>query len=483
MPYNMMIYSVGGGNLDDNMEEELEDLMLYRELDSTNVAIFVQMKYSSAEGIRQQKLRSKNKFGEKYVPGGKPATVYRYEMTDDLMPLEDKKDDINHYFELTAAERWGDAHAEMFQPDSVASFVRYCKREAPADNYVMVMYGHGSGWAVDAPEDQYHDVGMSHIGVLLDDNLKQRAMTARELRQGLERAGVHLKLLYLDCCMLNNIEFLSELTGVTDYVIASGHTNRGGSFSHFLKALESIAQGCDFKREMTAYLDSVALEHNDYLPPSKDTKVPMNKDFVLTDMKKLPAVWGAMRRFIDYLCKYEAGSDDDYVEASTKCYQYFNDEPMYDMLDYCRLLVEGPYRDSQELRGIYNELKRAVRAAQVYHAYALDHTELKVNYPLSYSITLGAQGKLQDNFKEGYSGDHLGYRCYNDEGHPVLWQASRNRFLAITDEAPNVQTEWKNTIYTTEFEKRTGWSRWLKLNPAMPLHNPPYNDNYDHYRK
>jgi len=65
------------------------------------------------------------------VPGGKPATVYRYEMTDDLMPLEDKKDDINHYFELTAAERWGDAHAEMFQPDSVASFVRYCKREAP----------------------------------------------------------------------------------------------------------------------------------------------------------------------------------------------------------------------------------------------------------------------------------------------------------------------------------------------------------------
>ena len=481
-PFNLMIYGVGGGNLDDNIEDELREFLPDIDSESSNVNVFVQMKYSSPEGLKQQDLRLKNMFGERYVPGGKPACVYRYELTYDQLPDAQQQKGY-HFLELTDHDLWGGSEAEMFQPDSLASFVRYCRQEAPADNYVLILTGHGSGWAVGDPDDLYPKICMSHIGVLLDDNLQERAMTARELRQGLERAGIHLKLLYLDCCMLNNIEFLSELTGVTDYVMASGHSNRGGSYVHMLAALENIADGKSFEREMSAYLDSVAAQHNDYLPEDKDTKVPLNKDFVLTDMRKLPAVWDPMRRFVNFLCTHLTNKPADYVMPSSQCYQYFNDDPLYDLLDYCRQMVDGPYKDSEELRAIYADLKRTVQAAQVHHAYALDHTDLKVDYPLSYSITLGAKGKLIANYDEQRIDDLLGYLCYDNEGQPVLWQASINKYLTIEWGMSNPQLVWANTMLPTEFERRTGWSRWLMKNPMMPINNPPYDDKYDHYRK
>ena len=479
-PFNLMVYAIGGGNLDDNIEGELKDLLPDPDAGSTDANVFVQMKYSSPKGLKQETSRMKNKYEYNYVPGGRPGFVYRYELTNDQLP--DAQKNIKNFLDLTDNDLWGGSEAEMFQPDSLASFVRFCKKEAPADNYILILTGHGSGWAVGDPDDLYPNICMSHIGVLLDDNLQDRAMTARELRQGLERAGIHLKLLYLDCCMLNNIEFLSELTGVTDYVMASGHSNRGGSYEHLLTALENIAQGKSFESEMSAYLDSVAAQHNDYLPEDKGTKVPLNKDFVLTDMRKLPAVWEPMRRFVNFLCTHLTNNSADYVTPSSKCYQYFNDDPMYDLLDYCRLLVEGPYKDSQELRAIYADLKRAIQAAQVHHAYALDHTGLKVDYPLSYSVTLGALGKLTANYEEQRIDDLLGYLCYDNEGQPVLWQASSNKYITIEWGMSNPQLVWAKTMIPTEFERRTGWSRWLMKNPMMPIHNPPYNDKYDRYR-
>ena len=481
-PFNLMVYAMVGNNLDDNIEEELVDLLTDPDSESNDVSAFVQMKYSSPDGLKQQISRALNTLEMKYIPGGKPGQVYRYQLTYDRLP-ETQQKNCYHYLNLTDNDLWGDSKAEMFQPDSVASFVRYCKNEAPADNYILILTGHGTGWAVEDPDELYPNICQSHIAVLTDDNLQQRAMTARELRQGLERAGVHLKLLYLDCCMLNNIEFLSELTGVTDYVMASGHTNRGGSYEHLQTALQNIVEGGDFEREMSAYLDSVAAQHNDYLPEDKDTKVPLNKDFVLTDMRKLPAVWEPMHRFVNYLCTHLSNKSSDYISPSSKCYQFFNDAPMYDLLDYCRQLVEGPYKDSEELRAIYDDLKHAIQAAQVHHAYALDHTDLKVDYPLSYSITLGAKGKIIAYFEEQRIDDLLGYLCYDNLGQPVLWQASINKYITIDWAMPNPQLVWANTILPTEFERRTGWSRWLMKNPMMPFHNPPYDDKYDHYRK
>ena len=68
-PFNLMIYGVGGGNLDDNIEDELREFLPDIDSESSNVNVFVQMKYSSPEGLKQQDLRLKNMFGERYVPG------------------------------------------------------------------------------------------------------------------------------------------------------------------------------------------------------------------------------------------------------------------------------------------------------------------------------------------------------------------------------------------------------------------------------
>ena len=177
-PFNLMVYALGGNNLDDNIEEELVDLLTDPDSESDDVSAFVQMKYSSPDGLKQQISRALNTLEMKYIPGGKPGQVYRYQLTYDRLP-ETQQKNCYHYLNLTNNDLWGDSKAEMFQPDSVASFVRYCKNEAPADNYILILTGHGTGWAVEDPDELYPNICQSHIAVLTDDNLQQRAMTAR----------------------------------------------------------------------------------------------------------------------------------------------------------------------------------------------------------------------------------------------------------------------------------------------------------------
>jgi hypothetical protein len=193
-----------------------------------------------------------------------------------------------------------------------------------------------------------------------------------------------------------------------------------------------------------------------------------------------------MRRFVNFLCTHLTNNSADYVTPSSKCYQYFNDDPMYDLLDYCRLLVEGPYKDSQELRAIYADLKRAIQAAQVHHAYALDHTGLKVDYPLSYSVTLGA--KMADDNKpairtRGYhKNNNKFYYLYNvEDGDQLLYWDGETTYDPKYSENKPYQS-FANTYYKTEFDKKVGWSRIFKLNPYFPKNNPPTDDEDDHLR-
>ena len=68
----------------------------------------------------------KNKYEYNYVPGGRPGFVYRYELTNDQLP--DAQKNIKNFLDLTDNDLWGGSEAEMFQPDSLASFVRYCRQ-------------------------------------------------------------------------------------------------------------------------------------------------------------------------------------------------------------------------------------------------------------------------------------------------------------------------------------------------------------------
>ena len=212
--YTVMLYTVGGGNLDSQIETDIKRAANAIKADSKKVRYLVQYKYSSQAGINKSLS---------FTPSGKAGHVYRYEASPSIVNTEKSpalllKDD---YLYGTQHEK-----AEFFQPDSIANFIKYCKKVAPAKNYILVFSDHGGGYSVNQDYlKSLEKVGTR--GLVFDDNLGGRGITCKEIRTALETSGIHLTMLYFDCCLMNNMETLSELTELTDYVLASGHTNAG----------------------------------------------------------------------------------------------------------------------------------------------------------------------------------------------------------------------------------------------------------------
>ena len=54
------------------------------------------------------------------------------------------------------------------------------------------------------------------------------------------------------------------------------------------------------------------------------------------------------------------------------------------------------------------------------------------------------------------------------------WKASGTKYSTN-----NPAYNWTYSYAKSVFEQKTGWTRWVKLNPVMPFNNPPFGDDGD----
>ena len=477
--YTVMLYTAGGGDLDYNLEMDMRRAATAMEKPDSRVRILVQYKYSNY--LWNYKYNTPVK--EEYPHSGKASHVYRYEVTHDLLNDTTGR---KPFIKLNDGMLYGNQHAkaEFYQPDSLANFIRYCQRTAPAKNYILVVSDHGGGYTVIHDYDkslQPQQTGNSLTrGCVYDDHLNDAAISIKELRQGIERSGVKLKMLNFDCCLMNMMENLSELIGLTDYTLASGHTTYGEEWGSFVKHLRQAADTGNFEQAMTQYAETIC-DFNRNLYTKQNATSARDVDFALTDMRKFPAVLTALKAFTDYivdnfpkLTKEELASLDI---PATSCYQYYWERPFYDLEDYCNLLANvayDGYRSDSELMLLRKKLTAAIDEAQVTHVYSYNSDDRDAYRDLSYSVTLGSKGLIfyrQDPEKPWL------VTCYNHLGEKVIYDVISNQGEKQGQAIPAYA--WSNSYRLTAFDQQTGWSRWMMLNPEFPVGNPPTTKFYD----
>ena len=86
------------------------------------------------------------------------------------------------------------------------------KSHAPADNYGLILWSHGSGWLQNGMEPP--TASAKSFG---DD--RGYAMNVTTLATVLD--GENFDYVYFDCCYMGGVEVAYELRGVTDHIIAS----------------------------------------------------------------------------------------------------------------------------------------------------------------------------------------------------------------------------------------------------------------------
>ena len=125
------------------------------------------------------------------------------------------------------------------------------------------------------------------------------------------------------------------------------------------------------------------------------------------------------------------------------------------------------------------DTENGLEGAIVYHAYALHYVS---NLPddaeapkLSMNINMGAKGRIQSSFEATESGS---FSCFDSEGKQWFFLPNGTSTWTQGDKT-DVKYNWQYSYALSTFDAKTGWSRWLKLNPVMPYGNPPIGDDGD----
>lgn len=474
--YTVIVYANGGENLDNYIEKDIANAaeFLSTKGDDYSVRMAVYMKYSSQKGLDGQ---------ANYTPGGKAGEVYGYEVDSECYKNRTRKDQY-----LALSDNWIIDHSDapMFMPSYISSVLKDAAKNLPAENYILIVAGHANGWCVDE-DGEYPAPNKMPTAAITDANYSKRAITAKELAAGIRQAGINVSTVVFDCCMQNSIEYLSELTDVPGlkYTLASGHTTHGGDYSDLISELFHAAHGeISLVDALSNYSETYAEEHAGDYEEYHDI-VLMNIDFAVVDLAKLKDTWTPIKNIVDYLCaNYKSADSAKYAIPARNCYQYYNKDSKYDLLDYLTLMEnEGaPYENDAQYERLLTAVDDALDACILHHAYSLNYTDESAKPKdaaekfVTISINLGAKGRLQDVFDT--NGENY-FTCYDYEGKPWHFYPSGATTWKTGDEQLSPEYNWTYSYDKSTFDQQTGWTRWLKLNPVMPYDNPPHGDDGD----
>lgn len=332
--YTLMLYGCGGGDLDDFMMLNLHEAVLTGANDKV-------------------KMTGQVKFSAEYQDDPKMKGTHRF-------ILQNKDGD-----EPFDAMETLDASLPLYEPENLADFIRWSKRQCPAKNYILILWNHGNGWypLSDAPKTR---------GILADDNVGELMMSLDELVEGVKQSDTHLKMIYYDACLMAMLENFCGLAEVADYALGAAHITPGlgGDYASLIGNLRTAS---GLEAAMKQYCRELMAHWSVY---------DSDLDISLTDLSRLNPVTALLRQISDELVTSYDDYREEYDEATCACYRLDSSYPFFDLMDYVQNLAVTS--ENAKLIGLSSELHRATDAAIVCRETS------KALYPqeISWGITL-----------------------------------------------------------------------------------------------
>ena len=185
----------------------------------------------------------------------------------------------------------------MNRPGDLADFISFGEEYFPAENYTLVLWGHGGGIPAGFGNDQLGD----YYEVLEDF----------EIRDELENAGVKFDAVIFDCCNMCTLEMARALDGYADYMVgAESYVNGIGIY--YTEWLESL------NGDVRSFCEKIV---KDYMKDSNNNGMVASMSVIRLDM--MDEVYQA---YIDYLTEVkdmmDAGDYISYYQARGNCGYY-----------------------------------------------------------------------------------------------------------------------------------------------------------------
>ena len=444
--YTVFVYGNAGGTMDAIIEygfwEKIQPLLK----DHNNVRVVCFYKYG------KKPSDEKNSYPGKYAD---PGDIVWFDLND-TTNLENIR---NGGLRALGYEKEAQA-MKLCDPKTVSAFIQISSLVCPAEQYVFSIWGHGNGLSpmTDVP-GKYEDTAAASAtrGVIADEWNESEELDMYELSTVIRSAGLNrLNTIFFHNCLMGNMETLTELRGLSDYIVASAHLleSEGELLTEYVRGLlekgnteDAIAQM--FERVHPKWEQSYH-GFNDEDAGSK-TEYWNNGDYKLIRTAKLDAIISATKRLADRLLALYPTQKDAIDKATKEVYRFhtyienkqFPDKskgnsymtPFFDLADYAHLLTKET--GDAEMTAISASLDKAFSEAFVHYADVSTNEQHLDHYTLSVCLT--------DN---------------------IIYTAN---FISFH---PNALCNFDQGYEQTTFHKLTGWGNWLRTNQQQLWGNP-----------
>ena len=445
--YTVLVYGNAGGNMDMVIEcgfwEKIKPLLK----DHNNVRVVCFYKYG------MKPTDEKNSYPGKYAD---PGDIVWFDLND-TTNLENIR---NGGLQAYGYEKEAQA-MKLCDPKTVSAFIQISSLVCPAEQYVFSIWGHGTGLNPmnDVP-GKYEDPAAAPAtrGVIADEWNESEELDMYELSTAIRSAGLNrLNTIFFHNCLMGNMETLTELRGLSDYIVASAHllSSGGELLTEYVRGLLEKGNTEDAVAQM---FERVHPEwEQSYHDKKKENGIIKeswkNGDYKLIRTNKLDAIIDDAKRLADRLVALYPTQKEAIDKATTGVYRFYLPYPdsdymaytfvypFVDLADYARLLAKET--GDAEMAAISSDLDKAFSEAFVHYVDVSTNEQHLDHYTLSVCLInnkLYTENALTSKvIKNIYSN----FRCYFDQGYEQ-----------------------------TTFHKLTGWGNWLRTNQQLLWGNP-----------
>lgn len=428
--YTIFVYGNAGGKMDYCIEESFWEEVKPLLTDSNNVRVVCFYKY-----------------GKDLPEEGKPYTG-KYAEPGDIVWFElSSKTDLDKLRENGAASIGFAEQAKQLKlcdPASISSFLQLSSLICPAQEYIFTIWGHGNGF-----EPMYDIPGKYNKtvtrGLISDQWNNNEKLDMYELVDAIRSTGAErLKMIFFHNCLMGNMESLTELHDVAEYIACSSH-NLNSDYTVLPAFIRTLMEKDNVEQAFASMLSEVTPVWQNAYRDDKDGTT--NGDLKLLRTAGLDSVINVSRRLADRLVAIYPTQKEAIDIATKNVYRFitrYNDpvyswaNPFFDLQDYSDKLAQST--GDADLQTIADDLRMAFDKAILQSAdinWSVQHLD---HYSLS--VCLYHQGF--------YNYDYVGAA-----GNPWNWNC-------------NIGPGYEQST----FHKLTGWGNWLKINTCQPWGNP-----------
>ena len=367
--YTVFVYGNAGGTMDKIIEygfwEKIQPLLT----DHNNVRVVCFYKYG------KDLPEDRKPFTGKYAD---PGDIVWFDLNDTTKLENIRNGGLKAYGYEKEAQAM-----KLCDPKTVSAFIQISSLVCPAEQYVFSIWGHGNGLnpLTDIP-GKYEDPAAASAtrGVIGDEWNNREELDMYELSTAIRSAGLNrLNTIFFHNCLMGNMETLTELRGLSDYIVASAHLleSEGELLTEYVRGLlekgnteDAIAQM--FERVHPKWEQSY---HEKKEENGEINEFWKNGDYKLIRTAKLDAIIDATKRLADRLLALYPTQREAIDKATKEVYRFctyienkqFPDKskgnsylaPFFDLADYAHLLTKET--GDAEMAAISADLDKAFR--------------------------------------------------------------------------------------------------------------------------